>query len=245
MKPLRLLVFDIDGVLTGGEAIGLDLALLDRLAGMNRSARADPDLPAVTICSGRPAPYVEALVQAIDGHLPAVYENGAGLYQPEGYQFLRHPDLDGLELMPAVRRRLEETVIATGQAYIQPGKEYSLSLFPHRVEEIGRLEGWVAAALGPLGAGVDLVYSVSCLNILLQGSNKARGIEFLAERVGVLPEEMLGVGDTEVDVDFLRLVGRSAAPSNAIAEVKAVADYVSPFEASAGVWDILRHFAVL
>jgi hypothetical protein len=241
---IRLLVFDIDGVLSGGEAIGLDLALLGQLAALNRRARADGGFPAVTICSGRPAPYVEALVQAIDGHIPAVFENGAGLYQPEGYQFLRHPDLDGLELMPIVRRRLEETVIAAGQAYIQPGKEYSLSLFPYRVEEIGRLEGWIAAALGPLGAGVDLVYSVSCLNVLLRGSSKARGIEFLAGRVGVPPEEMLGVGDTEVDTAFLQRVGCSAAPANAVAEVKAVVDYVSPFEAADGVRDILEHFAI-
>lgn len=241
---IRLIVFDIDGVLTGGEAVGLDLELLGQLAEMNRRARADESHPAVTICSGRPAPYVEALLQAIDGHLPAVFENGAGVYQPEGYQFLPHPDLDGLEVMPAVRRRLEETVIATGQAYIQPGKEYSLSLFPYRVEEVGRLEGWVAEALGPLGGGVDLVYAVSCLNILLRGSSKARGIEFLAGQVGVAPEEMLGVGDTQGDIPFLQRVGYSAAPANAVAEVKAVVDYVSPFETADGVRDILEHFAI-
>jgi hypothetical protein len=241
---IRLLVFDIDGVLTGGEAIGLDLALLGQLADLNRRARKDARLPAATICSGRPAPYVEALLQAIDGRLPAVFENGAGLYQPEGYQFLPHPDLNGGNTMSAVRRRLEETVIRTRQAYIQPGKEYSLSLFPYRVEEVNRLAGWVADALGPLNDGVDLVYSVSCLNILLQGSSKARGIEFLASRVGVPPEEMLGVGDAEVDTGFLQLVGYSAAPANAVAEVKAVVDYISPFEASDGVRDILKHFAI-
>ena len=242
--PIRLLVFDIDGVLSGGEAIGLDLALLGQLAGMNRRARAEPDLPAVTICSGRPAPYVEALLQAIDGHLPAVFENGAGLYQPQGYQFLPHPDLDTRNTMAEVRRRLDETVIRAGQAYFQPGKEYSLSLFPYRTDEVSRLAGWVEAALGPLNSGVDLVYSVSCLNILLQGSNKARGIEFLARQVGVPPEEMLGVGDTEVDTGFLRMVGYSAAPANAVAEVKAVVNYVSPFEAADSVRDILKYFSV-
>ena len=62
---IRLIVIDVDGVLSPGEAAPLDFAVLQRLAEVNDRARHDPHHPAVTLCTGRPAPYVEVLMQAI------------------------------------------------------------------------------------------------------------------------------------------------------------------------------------
>ena len=244
MQSIRLIVLDIDGVMTGGETHALDLSLLQSLAELNRIARTNNNQPAVTICSGRPAPYVEALLQGMDGHVPAVFENGAGLYVPNGYQFLPHPDILENSHILAVRQRLGETVVREGLAYFQPGKDYSLSLFAYQPADTPQLKGWVEAALGSLTLTVDLVYSVSCLNILLKGSNKAKGVEFLAASTGIQLDEMLGVGDSEVDLEFLTGVGYSAAPENAVKSVKDVVDYVSPFQTSAGVRDILTHFGI-
>ena len=83
MLPIRLIVFDIDGVLTAGETAPLDFDLMMYLSAMNRAAREDPSRPAVTLCTGRPAPFVEAFAQAINGHLPAIFENGCGLSRVE------------------------------------------------------------------------------------------------------------------------------------------------------------------
>jgi hydroxymethylpyrimidine pyrophosphatase-like HAD family hydrolase len=245
MKGIRLIVLDIDGVLTGGETLALDLSLLQSLAELNRNARADNKLPAVTLCSGRPAPYVEAFLQGMDGHIPAVFENGAGLYIPDGYQFLPHPDLRENGAIMAVKKQLEETMVRESLAYFQPGKNYSLSLFAYHPADTHKLLGWVETALGPLVKTVDLVFSVSCLNILPKGSNKAKGLEFLAVLTGVQLDEMLGVGDSEVDLEFLNGVGYSAAPANAVQAVKDIVDYVSPFQTGEGVRDILRHFAIV
>ncbi|MDT8305593.1 MAG: HAD hydrolase family protein [Anaerolineae bacterium] len=241
---IRLVVFDIDGVLTDGEARALDLALLEKLAALNRLARKDSSRPAVTVCTGRPAPYVEVVLQAIDGHLPGVYENGAGLYVPETYRFLPHPALDGKGSLTGVRQRLTETLVASGVAYFQPGKEHSLTLFATNPEETGRLKEEVAAALGAMAAEVDFLYSPSCLNILPRGMHKWRGIEFLAEYSGYDVADMLGVGDSDVDVLFLQNVGSSAAPANANETVKRIVDYVAPRRTSQGVRDILSHFQI-
>ncbi len=242
--PIRLLVFDIDGVLTGGEAQALDLPLLEELARMNRAARSNPELPAVTLCTGRPAPYVELMLQAIDGHLPGVFENGAGLYVPENYRFLPHPELSNGNAMPAVRARLEDTVVQRGLAYFQPGKEYSLTLFAANPTKTDQLDAIAAQALGPLAREVHLVYSTSCLNILPRGIDKGRGIQFLARRIGIAPDQMLGVGDSNVDLPFLEIVGHSAAPANANRAVRDLVQYVSPHETSNGVRDILRQFGL-
>jgi hydroxymethylpyrimidine pyrophosphatase-like HAD family hydrolase len=47
-----------------------------------------------------------------------------------------------------------------------------------------------------------------------------------------------------VDLPFLALVGRSAAPANAFDQVKAAVDYVSPHPTADGVRDILRRFDI-
>lgn len=241
---IRLLVFDIDGVLTNGEAQALDLDLLGRLAAMNQAARKDPTQPAVTLCTGRPAPYVELMLQAIDSHLPGIFENGAGLYVPDGYRFLPHPALGDPTVMPTVRRCLETGLVRRGVAYFQPGKEYSLTLFAHNPEDTFKLHDQVADDLGSLSDLVDLVYSSSCLNILPRGIHKGMGIQFLAHQSGYHPAEMLGVGDSDVDLPFLPLVGYRAAPANANAAVQQLVQYVAPRDTSAGVRDILDHFGL-
>jgi HAD superfamily hydrolase (TIGR01484 family) len=246
MTPaIRLLVFDVDGVLTAGEAQPLDLALLRDLAEMNRHARADPSLPAVTLCTGRPAPYVEVMLQAIDGHLPAIFENGCGLYLPSGYRFLPHPALAGTRsAYEAASARLRAALVETGKAFIQPGKEHSLSLFPLDGVTAGDLRPLAEAALGPAGKAVSLVYSSSCLNVLPHGLNKGAGLRFLCQQSGRALEEVLAVGDSDVDLPLLELAGHSAAPANANPAVRALVDYVSPFPITGGVRDILRHFGV-
>ena len=241
---IRLIVLDIDGVLTAGEAQPLDLPLLAQLREMNRIARADATRPAVTLCTGRPAPYLEVMLQAIDAHLPGIFENGTGLYVPATYRFLSHPDISSAAIIQQVQQRLDETLVKSGLAYFQPGKIYTLTLFATDPADTGKLLEQTAVALGPRAQAVELVYSFSCLNILPRGMHKGKGINFLASQVGITPENMLGVGDSDVDLPFLQTVGYAAAPGNANEAIKQLAHYISPYPTSAGVRDILRHFGL-
>lgn len=240
----RLLVFDVDGVVTEGETRALDLTFLDRLAKINRAARQDSSLPAITLCTGRPAPYVEAILQAMDGRTPAIFENGAGIYVPDGYHFLSHPELDSHSPVQAVRDRLNETVVRDQIAFIQPGKEYTFSLFAFDPAETEHLHEHAGQALGDLSEAVEMVYSASCLNIMPRGIDKGKGLSYLAELTGYRPQEMVGVGDSDIDLSFLDLVGFSAAPSNANERVKRLVDYVSSQSTSAGVTEILGHLGI-
>ena len=119
---IRLIVADVDGVLSSGEAASFDFAVLQRLAAVNDRARHEPQQPAVTLCTGRPAPYVEVLMQAIHGFYPAIYEHGAGLYMPEPYGFKAHPALTPVmqaQLME-LHAMLHDALVATNLAYFQP-----------------------------------------------------------------------------------------------------------------------------
>jgi hypothetical protein len=244
IEPLRLIVFDIDGVLTDGEAQPWDLALMGLLADLNRAARQDNSRPAVTLCSGRPAPYVDAMLQAIDGHLPGVFESGAGLYDPVGYRFLPHPSLGSGNPMRQARQRLTKALVRPGHATVQPGKEYSLSLFPTEATPLDALKPLAEEALGPLAERIDLVYSASCLNVMPAGIDKAGGLYFLAKVTGIPLAAMLAVGDSPVDAPMLLVAGYSAAPANASPAIQRLAQFVAPSPAAQGVREILAHFRI-
>ena len=243
-EPLRLVVFDIDGVLTDGEAQPWDLELMALLAGLNRAARQDSRRPAMTLCSGRPAPYVDAMLQAMDGHLPGIFESGAGLYDPAGYRFLPHPALDANSLMHQVKEQLTAELGRPGLAMIQPGKEYSLSLFPTAATPLARLEPLARQALGPLVGQVELNYAASCLNVMPAGIDKASGLQFLSAVTGIPLAAMLAVGDSPVDAPMLAVAGYSAAPANAPLTIQRLVQFVSPSSAARGVREILAYFKV-
>ncbi len=130
-KTLKLIVLDVDGVLSKGEAAAFDLSLFQRLADFNRRARREESLPAITLNTGRPSAYVEAVMQAIGGWQPALYESGAGLYLPQSYHFQTSPRLTAvqIETLQEIVQRLDQKVVRPGRAYWQPGKMVCHTIF--------------------------------------------------------------------------------------------------------------------
>jgi 3-deoxy-D-manno-octulosonate 8-phosphate phosphatase (KDO 8-P phosphatase) len=58
---------------------------------------------------------------------------------------------------------------------------------------------------------------------------------------GLQPEQICYMGDDMPDIPVLQKVGLSICPADACQEVKAIADYISPFNGGAGcVRDVLE-----
>lgn len=241
---MKLLVLDIDGVLSHGEAQAFDLSLLGRLRELNQQAKTNPSIPAVTLNTGRPSPYVEALMQAMDGWQPALFENGAGLYFPQNYSFKITPLFTSsiktqLNTLIAL---LDKEIVQTGKAYWQPGKTVCYTLFSHGNYTITELADDVKAFAESISEELAVVIAGQALNIYPRMITKGTGIEWLAEVTGIALSEMAGVGDSDGDIDFLRLLAFRAAPSNATTNVKSIVDYVSSYPTTAGLHDILDYW---
>lgn len=237
---IRLVALDVDGVLSLGNGRALDLDMLGELEALN--ARAEG--PRVTLLTGRPAPFVEVLATLIGASVPAVYESGCGVFRPQPYGFLPHPDLPPQEVVEEARRRLWAGVVRPGVGFFQPGKEHSFTLFAREGRAREALEGSIRAALGRLADRFSLVWSVECVNVLPAGIDKGRGLDWLCQLVGVEPAAALAVGDSEVDLPFLRLAGHSAAPANAEAVVREAVEFVAPGAAAEGLREILAHYGM-
>lgn len=240
-QALRVVVADIDGCLTPGEARPWDLEVLSWIASWNERARAGAAPFGLTLCTGRQEPYVEAVMQAIGGYLPAIYENGGGLYFPHPYRFVEHPQFtrERRAQLAEMRACLEHALVDEGLAQIQPGKQVTLTLYPGpRGRSLPEIAELARRALGSALDGFSLYDSVSSVEILPPGVDKGAGVAWLAGELAIALDAFGGIGDAPADLTFLSRVGRTAAPANAAAEVKARVEFVSQYEDARGVREI-------
>ncbi len=238
---LKLILVDIDGCLTPGEAKPWDFSVLQFVAEQNRRARRDEKTFAVTLCTGRAEPYVEALMQAIDAHMPAIFEHGAGMYFPSSYRFVEHPSIDGAKRAKIAKMReiLARNVVDAGLGQFQPGKLTCLTLYPRDGVTLEQLDAATRRAVDGRTDGFFFNGSLSCVEIMPQGIDKGAGVEWLSRETDIPLAKMGGIGDAPADLAYLTRVGYSAAPANATREVKARVGYVSAWEDGKGVVDIL------
>ena len=80
------------------------------------------------------------------------------------------------------------------------------------------------------------------LEVMPQGINKAMSLGRLLNLLGMTPEEMVACGDGFNDIEMIKYAGLGVAMGNAVAEVKAVADYVTKSNDDNGIVDVIEKF---
>lgn len=240
-EPIRLFVADIDGCLSMGSASFFMPDLLAMLQQMNADSRVDPSIPAVTLCTGRPQPYVECLLQATGGYMPALCEGGAVFFDPKSYTVETHSafgarEQDLLDELGHVIR----TEMADPRIMFEPGKVTHITLIlasPLRPADVLQQAEAIAARFG---GEFEVETTRVCIHFLFRHLHKGTGVEWLAAHTGIAPRQMAGMGDARPDIPFLRMMGVSCAPANAQDEVKAACGHVSPLHAADAAMEFCR-----
>lgn len=246
--PIALIVSDLDGCLLPANGGPWPLPQLACVARHNASIR-ETALPPVTVCTGRPIPFVDALLRAIAGELPAVCENGAALYSPVTRKHELLVSSEEALLMRRVHSILDRFVLRNG-GIVEPGKLVCVSLLPPPGTPVPALAQSVSGQLETeLGPGwhdaVSLTYSSAAVDLTPAGCDKYLGLNRLTEVLQIQPDAIAGVGDAPNDLPWLGFCGWKAAPANAFDEIKAIVDYVSPFAETEGVLDIMASLGAL
>ncbi len=216
---MRVFACDIDGCLAAVDHVAFDLERLHAIAELNRASADDPTVPALTLVTGRPHAYVDAVMQVLDVRLPASFENGAGLATRVPYRAWLAPAVAaGRAALDAVT----DLLATRDDVFVQLGKVASLSVFPNDparpVEDLSAdLAGLLAREQLPL----EVDPSTGCVNLLLPGVDKASGLRDLCAELGVDLADVAGIGDAIGDLAWLRACGVSFAPAEAVAEVRA------------------------
>lgn len=233
---------DIDGCLGPESHEPMDAYALARLADHNRRAEEAGDVPVVTLCSGRPQPFVEALCRVIaNTSVPCVCENGVWVYDPRGQRFLRDPAITA-EHMGWVReatRYLESEWTPKG-VVIQPGKAASISLWHPELAELQRVWPILEERFSREGWGFRVSMTVAWINCDLKHVSKGTGIDRVFQITGLTRERCAGIGDSFSDMPILERVAAFGCPANADERLKARADRIVGAHEIAGVFEILE-----
>lgn len=236
-------ICDVDGCLAPESHAPMSAAGLARIAEHNRRAIELRDRPVLTLCTGRPIPFVEGLCRLLHNTvLPCVAENGVWVYDPSRHQHEMDPAIS-----PAHREAIAratawvEADLGPRGVVIQPGKSASISLYhpdtarlrgmePEIRERYAR-EGW------PMRVSMTWLY----INCDLAHINKGTGLDRVIARAGLDRSRLAGIGDTAGDAFIADRVAVFACPSNADPAITRRAGYVSPRAEIEGVLDILEH----
>ena len=240
-QPFDLIICDVDGCLTPESSEPFDLPRLMRLADHNRRAFQSGNGPPVTVCTGRPEPFMEAICRAIGNRrIPGVAENGTWLYFPATNEYSRDPAIttEHLSMVHDAAIELDRRYGNRGVTQ-QPGKTASVTLYHQNPDYLRGLLPEVRDVVAERGWPFRVSMTWLYINCDLEHVSKASGIRRLFEATGLQPERTLGIGDTMSDLAMAQSLGAFACPANATDEIQAHADYVSPFREIEGVLDIL------
>lgn len=236
------IICDIDGCLCPETSDPMDARALAEIAGYNERARSAGDRPLVTVCSGRPQPFAEAVCRLIgNDRLPCVAENGVWLYHPAENRYDRDPSITPDHLR-AVRDASEwvEKQLGPRGVTIQPGKAASISLYHPDPGVLDELRPMLEKAFRVCGWPLRISATWNYINCDLEHVSKATGLARLIEATGLDPSRLAGIGDTMGDEAIRSSVAWFACPANADERLQAQADYVSPESEVRGVLDILE-----
>lgn len=239
---IDLIISDIDGCLQPESSSAMDLDSLAKIAAWNRTAAQRRDRPIVTLCSGRPQPFAEAMCKLIGNlSVPCIAENGVWLYHPGTNEYAMDPAITP-DHRAAVRDAAAwlETEFGPDGVSQQPGKMASISLYhrnPEHLRSISpRIETEFAARGWPIRVSMTWFY----INCDLQHVSKATGMQRLLKMLDLAPARVAGIGDTMSDLAIREHCGWFACPRNAADQIKRHADYVADEPEARGVVQILE-----
>lgn len=236
------LICDIDGCIVPESAEPFDIGAIRGIADHNRAAIKTGQLPVLTLCSGRPQPFVEAVCRLVGNTLlPCIAENGVWLYFPATNEYHRDPTItrDHLQAVREASDWVEAELFPRGFS-IQPGKTASISLYhpdPDQLspamptlQEAFRKEGW------PMRVSRTWYY----INCDLEHISKSTGLDWLIASAGLNPDRLAGFGDTESDLAIAQRVKLFACPPRHDDSVGRVAHHISPYWQAWAVLDVLE-----
>jgi len=190
------------------------------------SPTAEDSAPAVSVCSGRSYPYVEAITQALGLTVPVLFEGGGGRFDPVAAQTTWNPALtDEIEgEIEAVRHWFATECVPGTQMSIDHAKRTQAGVVSPDPDEITavrpRTEEFVAENVPDLR-----VFSTEVsIDVVPPGITKRTGLEWLTDHLGVEMDEIAYIGDTDSDLEALSAAGTSFAPANADEEVLRMVD---------------------
>ncbi len=239
---IRLFVTDLDGCVSHPfRPPDWDAAVA--IARLHRESIHDPTVPPLTICTGRPLAYAEAVGQWLAVSKPLLFESGSGMFDPVSNQVTWSPDIDAAteaalaELRAHIHHQLVPQFPGTVAEF---AKQRDVGLTNPDRATIDKLHHIILELVAEMAQGaLEVHYTDVSVNVIPSAANKGAGLVWLGQTLAIPCAEMAYIGDSLGDLSALRAVGAAFAPQNAMAAVRDVAE-VTRGEATLGVLEAYR-----
>jgi phosphoglycolate phosphatase (TIGR01487 family) len=112
------------------------------------------------------------------------------------------------------------------------GKRVIATIQPHEII--------IADLIREMNLNLAISMNRESVMVLPQGIDKGTGLKAALARLGIAADEVVGIGDAENDLAFLRICGYSVAVANAIGSLKGEVDMVTKAAFGAGATEIIN-----
>ncbi|MEX0647170.1 MAG: HAD hydrolase family protein [Balneolaceae bacterium] len=218
---IKLFVTDLDGCISHPFKTP-EWNAINRLRELNILSRNDNKIPPLSICTGRPFPYAEAVAQWLDVRIPFVFES-AGLLHLEGQRIetaVNHHNGD-LEPIYKMQKWLQEEILPNyPDTVVEFTKMMDAGVVSPDVDVINKIHKIILDKIERDQLDLEVHTTDVSVNVLMSGNNKLRGLELLGKSLDIRLDEMAYIGDSGGDVVALKNVKRPFSPSNARQEAK-------------------------
>jgi len=247
---IKLFVLDIDGCISHPFR-SPDWEAITQIRELNLQSREDDTIPSLTLCTGRPFPYAEAVAQWLDVRHPFVFESSL-IYFPKDHRVqlpctteMAGTALNGSasqipESLARFRTWLSEELLPSHPgAMMEFSKLMDAGVVSNDKELINRIYKRILQVTREHYPELEVHRTEASVNTVPAGNNKQAGFEQLCRELRVPLSQMAYIGDSEADIAPLQIVAMPFAPSNAIGRVQQTAEVI-PLEATQAVLEAYR-----
>lgn len=213
---IKLFVTDLDGCISEPFKTP-DWDAIQKIRNLNLKSRESEVIPPLTICTGRPFPYAEAVAQWLDIRHPFVFES-AGLFHWDGHRFVMAVEAANGKMEPIqkMKKWLTEEVLPNFPGVnLEFSKLMDAGVVGKDLEQINQLHKLIMEKVEQDFPGLEVHATDVSVNTLMPGNDKLQGFKLLSEALDIQLSEMAYIGDSSGDVPALKKVKMAFSPQNA------------------------------
>lgn len=219
---ITFFVLDLDGCLTEPFQTP-DWQAVTKIRELNLNSESDRTIPALSLCTGRPLPYAEAVAQWLGIRHTIIFESGGGFYHPVTNRLTWSPNFteEVEQQSKEIRAWFSRDVISVFPGMmLEFTKHTDVGMVHTNVDEISQVYDIARKKVEAEYPLFEVHQTGVSVNIIVKACNKASGLQFFADSEKVSQEEIAYIGDSTGDLKALEWAGAAFAPSNAVASVK-------------------------
>jgi len=232
---IKLFITDLDGCISM-PFIPPKWDVITEIKRLNELSKSDETIPPMTICTGRPMPYAEAVYQWLGMYKPFLFESGGGVYDMNNNKLHWHPtfDEDRERELGELKFHLKTNFIEKYPNTIPEFAKYTDSgIINQTPDVIHEMYPVIKEYVDLKYPNFEVHYTDVSINVISKSTNKGEGIKFLCRLLELDLEEVAFIGDTGGDRPGLEIVGMPFAPKNAMKSAKEVSDVMDGEDADA------------